>query len=456
MVTGAFDPGVGTARLEGRMQIGLEQRLHQAAILDAQFLSLASSELDGAIERELDANVALEAVRNVTCPGCGRRLRSGRCRWCQALPGGRSVPVAGDEPVARDDPRDRLRQDVMAVVPTALRSTALYLVESLDDRGLLSGTSLEEIAATTGVDRGSAVEALEVVRSVGPAGIGAPDAIGALQAQLEGCVDDAGLVRLTRELLEAHLGLLAAGDLDGLATGSGEDGSRIEAAVQLLQRLHPYPGLGDVERPGRRSQGLPPPDIEIHEGGYGSFRVSVLEAERWSVRVDPRFVRLLTRDSAADSDEIRRQVARARDFVGRLERRWRTLAAVATTAVECHADVLRRRSLAFGPLSQVAVADRLGVAPSTVSRAVQHRAVRLPWGQVVPLQRLFGVGHDVRCVLAEILDEAGAGCPDGRLVELLAERGINIARRTVAKYRMQLGHGRRRSVTVTDKPTSSR
>jgi len=135
-------------------------------------------------------------------------------------------------------------------------------------------------------------------------------------------------------------------------------------------------------------------------------------------------------------------VGHARELLERLQRRWRTLHRIAVAVVAEHADCLDRRSTGFRPIAQAEVALRLGLAPSTVSRAVRHRSVRLPWGEVVSAQRLFGTGHDVRAVLEDLLRQPGPRPTDRDLVGLLAEHGLQVARRTVAKYRVQVGFPR--------------
>jgi RNA polymerase sigma-54 factor len=85
------------------------------------------------------------------------------------------------------------------------------------------------------------------------------------------------------------------------------------------------------------------------------------------------------------------------------------------------------------------VADALDLHESTVSRATAEKYVMLPWGQVIPFAKFFQAALSVQDVLREIISQESAALTDAQLVEKLAERGYHVARRTVAKYRNQMG-----------------
>ena len=90
------------------------------------------------------------------------------------------------------------------------------------------------------------------------------------------------------------------------------------------------------------------------------------------------------------------------------------------------------------PLSRAAVAQQLGVHESTVSRATASKYVMLPNGEVIPYAHFFTPSLSVKDIMKEVIEKEGKPLTDSEIVERLKERGIHIARRTVAKYRMQL------------------
>ena len=103
-----------------------------------------------------------------------------------------------------------------------------------------------------------------------------------------------------------------------------------------------------------------------------------------------------------------------------------------------HGDRLADGSTGFRPLTRAQAAQRLGVHESTISRAVAHRGAALVNGRIVALSTMFGSKQDAYAAVAELCSTRPRP-PDREVVRVLAERGITLSRRTVAKYRLALG-----------------
>ncbi len=171
--------------------------------------------------------------------------------------------------------------------------------------------------------------------------------------------------------------------------------------------------------------GVPQISVAINDPWEGALRMSSVHAMP-AIRND-REGRIFLAEHAD----------RARLLVTALEKRHTALARVASAVAAYHATDLSGASLAFRALHRRQIAVSVNLHESTVSRVVKDRWVQLPTGVVIPFARLFGTGHDIRSVLAGLLDSSSP-CSDRRLAELLAALGFCVSRRTVAKYRLQL------------------
>src|SRR5919201_793555 len=111
---------------------------------------------------------------------------------------------------------------------------------------------------------------------------------------------------------------------------------------------------------------------------------------------------------------------------------------ITTCIVEQQRAFLEYGVRALRPLSRAGIADQLGVHESTVSRATASKYAMLPNGAVIPYSHFFTPSLSVKDIMKEVIEQEGKPLTDSEIVERLKEKGIHIARRTVAKYRMQL------------------
>jgi RNA polymerase sigma-54 factor len=314
------------------------------------------------------------------------------------------------------------------------------IVVSLNQRGLLTETTPEAIQALVGCSPAGLSTALEAVRRAGPAGVACFDARTCLLAKIDAAGADGDDPEddwaLPRQIVDGHLAELASGDVNAIATVLGVTADEVVlAASQIRHRLTPYPDI-DLRDDGPAS--LPAPDVTFSAGKAG-IDVEVHDAWRGALRVCPEFVQtgVLVPDRDARAF-VREQIGRARFLLAALDRRRTTIEAVASAVASHHQEALLAGSSSYSPLHRREVAAKLGVHESTVSRAVRHLTVRLPDGKVMPLAALFGCGHDVRACLADMM-ASGVRRSDQQFADLLRLRGMVVARRTVAKYRRQIG-----------------
>lgn len=421
-----------------------------ALIAFTQLLVLPAADLEELIDRELAENPALDRLEERHCPGCGRPVGDTRCPAC--TPGaGRTPPSPGQ--VSSGEPlhavahsatvAEQLFPDVAALLAPEDHPVAAYVLADLDDRGLL-GREPGDVATALGTEEDRVVRVVEAIRAVGPPGICARDVVECLLLQLEPWEARGEAPPHARAMITEHLEDLGKGRSRRIARSLGITDAEVAATRDFLRRcLRPYvtfEGVG-ADRPARmvadvvvRARADDPEELEV-------------DVPQWrALRVDPCFARFGQRTaeqhgwvSKAERERVAEQVARGRSFLSRLHQRSATLRLVAEQVLVHQKGFLRLGPAAHVPLTRAEIARELGMHESTVSRAVNGKHVQLPDGRIIPFGSFFGSTQSPRECLRAVLAEARQPLSDRQLAAELQARGHRVARRTVAKYRAQLG-----------------
>jgi RNA polymerase sigma-54 factor len=319
---------------------------------------------------------------------------------------------------------------------------ALWVVGNLDPDGYLRD-NLAELASLAGCSLSELQEALVLVQSLDPIGVGARSLRECLLLQLRARID-ADPVAV--QLVDDHLEALSQRRYGDLARVLGQPVDRVLRAVATIRRLEPRPGrpFGDAPAPAVR------PEVAI-ERAVDGYRVIVRDEDVPRLRVSrPRWV-----EAAMAPPETRgylvHRIRAASLLVTALERRRQTLHGVVESIIRRQPDFLEHGPSRLRPLSLRQVALDVGVHESTVSRAVAHRYVDTPHG-VLPLRSFFtnGLPGDpagvvsalaARLRIRELIEAEDPVRPlaDRKIALALAAVGIRVARRTVMKYREILG-----------------
>ena len=338
-------------------------------------------------------------------------------------------------------------QLALAAVSPELRAAATEIIGSLDEDGFLH-TDPTEVAWAAKIPPATAAQALGLVQSFHPPGIAARNLPEALLLQLHARGRDDSLeARIVRE----HFDLLGKRKFTEIAATLAVPVDSVLAASEAIARLSPRPGAAFA--PDR-------PDLVVRP--EASF---VRDGDRWIPQLDgdllPRLrisdlYKDLLGDGSADEQTrtyLRERIRSARFLLQALERRQQTLQKLLEVIGQRQAGYFEEGPAALRPLTMTDAAAEIGVHETTVSRAVANKYIRTPFG-VVPLRFFFATavgGEDGRGsavantsakeILAEIVGRENPGKPysDATLEELLRERGIPVARRTIAKYRAELG-----------------
>ncbi|MDA8220529.1 RNA polymerase factor sigma-54 [Desulfosporosinus sp.] len=322
---------------------------------------------------------------------------------------------------------------------------AEYIIGNLNDKGYLT-LSLGDIVREMNVSLAEVEEALTVVQSLDPLGVGARNLEECLSLQLS------LLINCPPELPEflKHLEDLAAGRLQRIAHALKVSLSRVQELADFVRKLDPKPGLR-FSGPGEVRYIVPDVVIEEIEG---QFIILVNDITVPRLGVNKAYRDALSQDEGTDTRKFVEQKLNAAAWLIRsIEQRRLTLYKVADAIVKWQNEFLRSGIRHLKPLTLRDIAEEIGVHESTVSRATAHKYVQTPRG-IFEFKFFFansmgrgtqndsGVTTDViKLVLRDIIASENPKCPysDQKLADLLKARDMEISRRTVAKYRDELG-----------------
>ncbi|MBS0197369.1 MAG: RNA polymerase factor sigma-54 [Planctomycetes bacterium] len=292
-----------------------------------------------------------------------------------------------------------------------------------------------------------------------PPGVAARTPAECLLLQLEAMEDDAEDMGWTRKtftdahtIVEHHLDDISQNRLPRIAEKTGLSLDEIKNALSLLKRLSLSPARRLVEDENRP---IVPDAIVEYDAEQDRYIAYLNDSRMPNLRINQEYARL-AKDRGMekrDREFIKTNLGNAQWLLEAVGQRRQTLLRVLTSVVEAQRDFFDYGPQALKPLPMTAVADQLGIHVATVSRAVAEKYIATPRG-IVPLRKFFSGGVQARteegnedlawdaikAALRELVNAEDKSKPlsDEALVEELKKRGIEIARRTVAKYRDQL------------------
>lgn len=443
------------------MGFGQEQRMSMrpspSLIQFTEILQMTGLELQDLILQEVSENPALELEDADPSEGPDELLQR------QLIESARRELREADEDefdVFRTVPDQRslqehLLMELAAVLDEEDLPIAEFLVGELDERGFLD-TTVRRVARSFDVPEARVEEVLAALQAIGPLGLGARSVEECLRIQLDRW-EEAGVGHpVARAIVTEHLDDLAQGRYSAIATALGVSYDEVIGGRDFIRsHLRPYPIAESTDlAPWQRQTGpgAVAPDVIVRYDAEDRIEIEITDSRRHHLRISPAYVRLVARledteapakSSEALSDDDRAhvatQVGRAQRFLSHIEERRATMLRVATYVMRRQEAFLRKGPRELQPLTRAQVAEALDLHESTISRATAGKYVMLPNRQVVPYATFFKAALSVQDVLRELVEQEDHPLTDAELVELLDERGYRIARRTVAKYRKQMG-----------------
>ncbi|TJY41076.1 RNA polymerase factor sigma-54 [Cohnella pontilimi] len=429
-----------SARLSGGMFLRQNTKMHMTPKLRQaiRILQLSAPELWAYVRQELEENPVLEAidVRWDMMSGAGG-ARISRDRGLDTL----------DFAVDRRMTLERhLTEQLRLMKPpsAAIERIVRYIIGNLDTNGYLE-LPLQDLASTLQAAEEDAEAALRIVQSLEPAGVGARDLKECLLLQLQ---DLPKIPPLAPRLIHDFLDDIGGYRIHKISKQLGVPRHDVEDAIRVIKKLNPRPGSSYYVDEVKYIV----PDVIVEKAG-DRFVVSIPDATVPRLEIHPQYERL--------AEECGKEVS-ARKFLSAkyrsaaflikcIEQRRLTLFRVTEAIVEEQDAFFREGPSRLKPMNLRDIADKLNLHESTVSRATSGKYAQTPWG-LFELTYFFPAGYN-----RGLIDEASAESvkekirtwvagedaaqpySDQQLADLLQEEGIPVSRRTVMKYREQLG-----------------
>jgi RNA polymerase sigma-54 factor len=431
-------------------------------------LVLSNAELQEKVNSELSTNPALELLEERVCPSCHRPLDTkGICPVCSigdhkdmepivflsprdSVRPTRKIsyedPPPDQEPAAPENLALNILRQLAADLKSDERKLAAYILSSLDDDGFLQDHPAY-IARINRVSLNQVEHVLKLISQADPPGMATMGPREALMAQLE--LFDARLpsVANAKRILQETFKELGRRDFEAISYKLNVPVHKIRQAVTFIQdSLNPYPARA-FWGSGYQSTASDPnvyhtPDIRITRNPIdpdGALVVEIFTPLSGWLRVNPLFRKSLATADGDQASEWSKHLERATLFVKCLQQRNNTMRRLMEMLVSEQRFFILQGDRKLIPMTRAEVANTIEVHESTISRAVSNKSVELPDGRIIPLSRFFDRSLSVRDRIKEIIHNERSSLTDEQIAEKLSSEGIQVARRTVAKYRSMEG-----------------
>ena len=460
----------------------INQRIDPKIIMANGILQLTSMELNQSIEAELLDNPALDTPEDHSCEG--NCHDPSLCPYCMArINNSRDLEIeiesldSGDheseydtffgflsveneetyDPIGNLEAEMTLQEHLCGLLRTTVSAEDFligeYIINSLNEKGWLDGTT-ESIARELGVPESEVCRLLGIIQSFDPPGVGAQSLQECLLLQLRYLREEGGSPTMQRanalaeQAIRDHFDHFGARRHPKMARALGITVDEAKQTIEYIRtRLNPRPA----------SQFRPPwaykpanskisvrPDAIIRRTEHG-YDVEILGAEPYALGVNPTYRDLYTQiksginiHSEDEKKHIIEYVERAELFIRNINQRRLTLRQITKCIVDCQTGFLETGSRQFlRPLTRTQIAKMLNIHESTVSRATANKFVQLPNQEVVEFNVFFNSSLSIKDAIEEIIQEEDPANPlsDQQIAELLSEKGVTVARRTIVKYR---------------------
>lgn len=331
----------------------------------------------------------------------------------------------------------------LSEVSEGIHDIAYFIIGNINEDGYL-GVTTEEIVEALGVSIDEVEAALKIVQSLDPIGVGGRNLQECLQIQIRAADLEGTLVdRLVRD----YLPLLEERKFREIAADLQCEPEEVSQALDLIRRFSPKPG----EKYSSRKPFYIQPDVYITKVG-NDYEIGMNEDGLPKLRLNSSYRELLRKKNLPKDTKsfIKERFRSALELLKSVDQRKKTIYRVCKAIVRLQYDFLERGMLHLKPMLIKDVAEELGVHSSTISRVVTNKYAHTPQG-VLELRKFFTVGVEsrngenvstvqVKETIRKIIGKENHGRPlsDEHICRMLCDQGIQITRRTVAKYRDQM------------------
>jgi RNA polymerase sigma-54 factor len=319
-----------------------------------------------------------------------------------------------------------------------------YLVGSLDDRGYLTST-LADLALVSNLSLEKMQAAAKLLKSFDPPGIGAENLGDCLLIQLN---HQGRGKSVAARIVRDHFDLLVRRRIPDLSRKMGLSPEIIQESIEIIGALDPAPGRRFADDANR----VVVADVTV-EKDNGEWQIILNQDYIPRLRLSSTYKDLIAKGrlSKQEGDYLREKLRSGKFIINAIEQRQRTIERITREIIKHQGEFFEEGVSKLKPLTMTQIADIIGVHETTVSRALANKYIKTPHG-VFEMKFFFTSGYQsdagesvantsVKEMIADIIAGEDPGSPrsDQEIVGLLQEKGLKIARRTVAKYREELG-----------------
>ena len=457
--------------LQGQHQV--QSPLTSAHIAQTMsLLYMTSTELLQTIDVELSKNPALELIKERRCPMCGRKLPPhGPCPICSQPKtqkpdetiifvspredfyhfNGRGTASSTEIPEAPfsannlDLPTYVMRQ-VAPDLEVNEREIAAMILANLNKDGFLD-INVREICRFHHTTPENVEVVLKKIQRCDPLGISASNVQEALLVQIEFLSTSTQIPEFAEQAISEEFELLAKRHYNEIAKHLGTTSQKIKLVSNFISdNLNPFPARahwGNVRQPNDSApEVFHQPDILINylnNKPGNPLVVEIITPSRGTLRLNPLFKKAIKEQTGEKREAWKRDLEKASLLIKCLQQRNNTMRQLLELLVDIQKSFIIHGDTYMKPLTRAQIAEQMEVHESTISRAVANKIVQLPNKKIIPMSTFFDRSLSVRAIMRNIIKNENHALNDTEIRESLEIQGINVARRTVAKYRAMEG-----------------
>jgi len=337
-----------------------------------------------------------------------------------------------------------MRQVELSDIDEKVAEALTYLIGSIDDRGFLT-LNLPDTAFQTDHTLEELQDAAQMLATFDPTGIGSPDIETCLLAQLSANGRDSSLAA---RIIRNHFELLSRRRIPELARKLGASPDDIQTAIEEIGKLDPAPGRRFAEDTNRVVE----PDVTITKVD-DEWKIDLNSDYIPRLRISNTYRELIAKGtlSKEEKEYLKERMKSGKFLIDSIEQRQRTIEKITREILKAQSEFFDHGISQLKPLTMTQIADIVGVHETTVSRAIANKYINTPHG-IFDFKYFFTTGYrsaegdsvsntSVKEIIADLiaLEDRASPFSDQTIVKKLQDKGLKIARRTVAKYREELG-----------------
>ncbi len=420
-------------KLKQKQKLSLNQNLQQML----QILQFSSAELYQFLEDETIENPVVQMDSELSFSS--KKFQDNRANYGEDVDDDFSS-ISNEYTIY-----DTLRQEAMLLdFNDVEKDIALYMIDNLDESGYYKH-DLEKTASDCNTTHYTVKSILRKLQTLDPAGVFAMDLIDNLNIQIDRKNDASPYSKV---IINEYLEELSRNDLKKIKAGLQIDASEVQKAVDEIRSLSPFPIIKDSTYPRYIE-----PDMLLKITEEGDFILSVNEMYNRQLYVNPNYYELIQNENTDEKTKeyLRQKINRINAINSSIKQRAKTLNLICTEIINKQRQFLYNGELYLSSMTMLEIAKELNLSESTISRAVRGKYIDTPRG-IYPLKFFFQSSVNnidggktssitIKEIIKDVVEKENKKKPisDSKICEIISQMGIDISRRTVAKYRSELG-----------------